>query len=109
MCFCFFVCCVLSSLKQFVVITTYPTTFGTANAMQHSSCFNVLPLFGREPATFVKELIYRSLERQNLDKVYRQIQELRKRLRTREQKAVSAIYSFTIINSSISNPPHTAY
>ncbi|CAM9902691.1 unnamed protein product [Ascophyllum nodosum] len=41
-----------------------------------------------EPATFVKELIYRSLERQNLDKVYRQIQELRKRLRTREQKAV---------------------
>lgn len=42
----------------------------------------------REPVTFVKELIYRSLERQNLDKVYRQIQELRKRLRTREQKAV---------------------
>ncbi|CAM9230410.1 unnamed protein product [Ectocarpus sp. 4 AP-2014] len=41
-----------------------------------------------DPATFVKELIYRSLERQNLDKVYRQIQELRKRLRTREQKAV---------------------
>eukprot|EP00752_Nemacystus_decipiens_P016325 g14600.t1 len=41
-----------------------------------------------EPATFVKELIYRSLERHNLDKVYRQIQELRKRLRTREQKAV---------------------
>ncbi|CAM9487349.1 unnamed protein product, partial [Laminaria digitata] len=41
-----------------------------------------------QPATFVKELIYRSLERQNLDKVYRQIQELRKRLRTREQKAV---------------------
>ncbi|CAN0444706.1 unnamed protein product, partial [Hapterophycus canaliculatus] len=40
-----------------------------------------------EPATFVKELIYRSLERHNLDKVYRQIQELRKRLRTREQKA----------------------
>lgn len=37
----------------------------------------------------MKELIYRSLERQNLDKVYRQIQELRKRLRTREQKAVS--------------------
>ncbi|CAN0465651.1 unnamed protein product, partial [Scytosiphon promiscuus] len=41
-----------------------------------------------EPATFVKELIYRSLERHNLDKVYRQIQELRKRLRTREQKAM---------------------
>lgn len=38
----------------------------------------------------MKELIYRSLERQNLDKVYRQIQELRKRLRTREQKAVRA-------------------
>lgn len=43
---------------------------------------------GSQPATFVKELIYRSLERHNLDKVYRQIQELRKRLRTREQKAV---------------------
>lgn len=43
------------------------------------------------PATFVKELIYRSLERNNLDKVYRQILELRKRLRNREQKAVSAL------------------
>ena len=52
-------------------------------------CANIV-FFGREPATFVKELIYRSLERQNLDKVYRQIQELRKRLRTREQKAVRA-------------------
>ena len=50
----------------------------------------LIVFFGREPATFVKELIYRSLERQNLDKVYRQIQELRKRLRTREQKAVCA-------------------
>ncbi|CAM9584449.1 unnamed protein product, partial [Choristocarpus tenellus] len=39
-------------------------------------------------ATYCKELTYRSLERQNLDKVFRQIQELRKRLRTREQKAV---------------------
>ncbi|CAM9336105.1 unnamed protein product [Discosporangium mesarthrocarpum] len=39
-------------------------------------------------STYVKELMYRSLERSNLDKVFRQIQELRKRLRTREQKAV---------------------
>lgn len=45
-------------------------------------------MFFRQPVTFVKELIYRSLERNNLDTVYRQIQELRKRLRTREQKAV---------------------
>lgn len=51
-------------------------------------CFFLSLLCCREPATFVKELIYRSLERHNLDKVYRQIQELRKRLRTREQKAV---------------------
>lgn len=52
-----------------------------------------------EPATFVKELIYRSLERHNLDKVYRQIQELRKRLRTREQKAVSFLsYEKLLVN-----------
>lgn len=52
------------------------------------SCVCVYVFFFRQPVTFVKELIYRSLERHNLDKVYRQIQELRKRLRTREQKAV---------------------
>ena len=45
----------------------------------------------------MKELIYRSLERQNLDKVYRQIQELRKRLRTREQKAVSFVVILSLI------------
>ncbi|CAM9727855.1 unnamed protein product, partial [Phaeothamnion confervicola] len=37
---------------------------------------------------FIKELTYRSLEQRNLTQAFRQIQELRKRLRGREQKAV---------------------
>jgi len=37
-------------------------------------------------ATFVREMTFRSLERNNLDQAYRQIMELRKRVKQREQK-----------------------
>eukprot|EP00611_Tribonema_gayanum_P008531 TRINITY_DN180_c0_g1_i2.p1 TRINITY_DN180_c0_g1~~TRINITY_DN180_c0_g1_i2.p1 ORF type:complete len:962 (+),score=485.12 TRINITY_DN180_c0_g1_i2:207-3092(+) len=44
--------------------------------------------FGRDKQAFVKELTFRSLDQQNLGMAFRQVQELRKRLRLREQKAV---------------------
>eukprot|EP01084_Bolivina_argentea_P023878 44596_1 len=41
----------------------------------------------RNPLSFIKELTFRSLDQKNLSHAFRQIQELRKRLRMREQRA----------------------
>jgi len=44
--------------------------------------------FGKVKYAFVRELTFRSLDQTNLGQAFRQIQELRRRLRLREQKAV---------------------